>query len=151
AITDEVAALLGVPVVTLDRYEGSDATTVLAATYAGDVRVYEVGSRWPLDGPSVAATILRTGRAARIDDYTDLDGAIAAANRAYPQASSFGVPIVVDGAVWGMIGVASSRSTPLPADVEERLSRFTELAATSVSNDAAQADLVASRARIVVA
>ena len=151
AVTDEVARLLGVPVVTLDRYEGDEATTVLAATYTGNEVMYDVGSRWPLDGPSVAATILETGRSARIDDYSNLTGTIAAVHADQPHVSSFGVPIVVDGKVWGMIGVGSSRSAPLPADTEARLTRFTELVATAVSNATARSELIASRARIVAA
>jgi len=47
--------------------------------------------------------------------------------------------------------ILSSRSEPLPADTETRLAAFTELAATAVANAEAQAELAASRARIVAA
>jgi signal transduction histidine kinase len=45
--------------------------------------------------------------------------------------------------------IVASRSEPLPADTEKRLPGFTELAATAVANAEAQAELTASRARIV--
>ena len=44
---------------------------------------------------------------------------------------------------------AASREEPLPADTEARLVGFTELAATAIANGEAQAELAASRARIV--
>jgi signal transduction histidine kinase len=47
--------------------------------------------------------------------------------------------------------IAASRSEPLPADTEARLAGFTELAATAVANAEAQAEVSASRARIVAA
>jgi signal transduction histidine kinase len=43
----------------------------------------------------------------------------------------------------------ATRFEPLPADTEARLAGFTELAATAVANAQAQAELAASRARIV--
>jgi signal transduction histidine kinase len=54
-------------------------------------------------------------------------------------------------ALWGVVIVASALEQPLPADTEERLAGFTELAATAIANAEAQAALTASRARIVAA
>jgi signal transduction histidine kinase len=45
--------------------------------------------------------------------------------------------------------VVSSTQEPLPAGTEARLAGFTELAATAIANAEAQAELAASRARIV--
>jgi signal transduction histidine kinase len=59
-------------------------------------------------------------------------------------------PIQVGGRVWGAI-VASSRRGPFPADAEQRIADFTELAATAIANTEGRAELVASRARIVAA
>jgi signal transduction histidine kinase len=57
------------------------------------------------------------------------------------------VPIVVEGRVWGALGVAARRG-PLP-DIERRLTDFTELVATAIANAQAHSELTASRARIV--
>jgi signal transduction histidine kinase len=54
----------------------------------------------------------------------------------------------VEGRLWGVIGVAS-RHGRLPPDLEQRVAGFIELAATAVANAEAQAELRASRARIV--
>jgi signal transduction histidine kinase len=148
AVAEEVAHVLDVSIVTLDRYE-RDATTTVLATHGPTA--FEVGSRWPLDGVSVAANVLETGRPARIDDYTELHGAIAAVIRRRPRVGVAGVPIVVDGTVWGVICAAATERELLPADIEARLRDFTELVATAVANATTRAELIASRARIVAA
>jgi hypothetical protein len=43
-----------------------------------------------------------------------------------------GVPIIVDGRVWGLAAVGSLRPGPMPADTEVRIGRFAELTATAV-------------------
>jgi signal transduction histidine kinase len=146
AVADEVASVVGVPTVTLCHHHGDGSFTVVAATNNPG---FPVGSRWPLDGPSLAATIHATGRAARIDDYSDFGGAVAAAVRDSSIRAAAGAPIVVDGKVWGHISVAAKGAEPLPVATEQRLHDFTELLATAISNATAREDLVASRARIV--
>jgi signal transduction histidine kinase len=61
-----------------------------------------------------------------------------------------GVPIWVGGRLWGVMS-AGSRAEPLPADTEERLAGFTDLAATAIANADAKAALTASKTRIVTA
>jgi signal transduction histidine kinase len=126
----EVAQVFGVPTVTIDRYDSDAHSTVVASV---DDPGFPVGSRWPLDGPSLGATVLETGRAARIEDYTDLQSTSAAAMRAWSIHSAVGVPILVDGRPWGVICVANPRAAPLPQDIEEGLSDFTELLATAIA------------------
>jgi signal transduction histidine kinase len=52
--------------------------------------------------------------------------------------------------LWGLVIVASTRGHRLPDDTETRLSRFTELVSTAIADAEAQAELAASRARLVV-
>jgi signal transduction histidine kinase len=138
AVAREVAQVLDVPVVTLGRYELDATSTVLASL--GDPGL-PVGSRWPLDGPSLGAAVFETGRPARIDDYAGLPGAVAAATRESAIGSTVGVPISVDGRVWGLICAGTTEREPLPADTEERLARFTEVIATAIANSEARDDL----------
>jgi signal transduction histidine kinase len=65
--------------------------------------------------------------------------------------AAVGVPIVVDGTVWGAVNIASTKNERLLPDAEERLARFTDLVATSVSNATMREELAASRARIIAA
>ncbi len=60
-----------------------------------------------------------------------------------------GAPIIVEGRLWGVVGVASKLARPLPLDTEGRLAEFTELVATAIANADSRAQLAASRARIV--
>jgi signal transduction histidine kinase len=59
------------------------------------------------------------------------------------------VPVIVDGALWGVMAVGTREAEPLPADLEDRLAKFTQLLATAIANAEGRAELDASRARIV--
>ncbi|MFL5962097.1 MAG: GAF domain-containing protein [Gaiellaceae bacterium] len=131
AVTDEVARVVGLPTVTLSHHHADGSFTVVAATNNPG---FPVGSRWPLDGPSLAAKIHETGRLARIDDYSNLGGAVAVAMHDSSIRAAAGSPIVVDGKVWGHISVATKGAELLPAGTEQRLLDFTELLATAISN-----------------
>ena len=138
AVLDEAGQVLGAPAAWLLRYDPDGSMEVLAAR---NDPAFPVGSRWPLDGASVSAAVFKTGRPARIDDFSNLDGVIAARTRVSGYRSSVGVPITVDGAVWGAICIGTSESEPLPLDSENRLGRFTELVATAISNVDARENL----------
>jgi GAF domain-containing protein len=138
AVVGEVVAVLDVPAGWLFRYEPDRSVSVLASLNDPG---FPVGSRWPLDGPSLFATILETGQPAGIDDYSQLGGTIAAMARESGYGTSFGVPITVDGVVWGLICVGTTEREPLPADTEARLRDFTELVATAISKAQANDDL----------
>src|SRR5580700_5915252 len=126
----EVAQVFGVHIVTIDRYDSDAHSTVVASV---DDPGFPVGSRWPLDGPSLGATVLHTGRAARIEDYTDLQSTSAAAMRTWSIRSAVGVPILVDDRPWGVICVANPGGAPLRPGIEAGLSDFTELLATAIA------------------
>jgi GAF domain-containing protein len=64
--------------------------------------------------------------------------------------SSAAAPIIVEGQLWGVVGVASTRE-PLPPGTEGRVGEFTELVGTAIANAENRAALAASRARIVAA
>jgi signal transduction histidine kinase len=51
------------------------------------------------------------------------------------------VPIVVDGRVWGVIAAGATDRQALPPDIDARLTQFTELVATAISNTQAREDL----------
>ena len=94
----------------------------------------------------------QTGRLARIEYDEAISGEIgrvAAGDEGL--ASSVGVPVSVEGQLWGAIVVAYVGGEFLPADTESRLAGFTELLATAIANAEAQAEVTASRARVVAA
>ena len=139
-VAKEVAQVLNVPLVELSRFDADDEMTVIGA-WADRPHPFQPGTRWPLDGPTLSARISRTGQPARIDDFGAIGGTIAAAVRATGIRSGAGVPIIVDGEVWGMMAAAAVGDEPLPDGIEDRLADFTELVATAISNALAREDL----------
>jgi signal transduction histidine kinase len=83
-------------------------------------------------------------------DYSHRRGAFAAKAREVGLHSVAAAPITVDGAVWGLVTIASTDG-PLPDQVEDRLAEFTELLGTAIANTQSRTELSASRARIVAA
>jgi signal transduction histidine kinase len=151
AVTDEAGQLLRVDYAVLSRYDPDGLVTVVGCWASTDPgRPLPIGLRLKREGRNIHALVFETGRSARIDDYDAASGAFADTARDWEFRSSVGVPIWVEGRLWGVISVAS-RSEPLPVGTEARLTGFTELAATALANAEAQAALTASRARIVAA
>jgi PAS domain S-box-containing protein len=147
AVTEEVAGLFEPAAVTLNRYE-RDVCTVLAATGIG----FPIGSRWPLDVDSLAARVYTAGRPVHVANYTDIAGATPREIwEGHPSESDLGVPIVVDGSLWGVFCVATPELDRNPSETAERIGRFTELVATAVSNATMRAEVAASRARVIAA
>jgi signal transduction histidine kinase len=150
AVTEEVGRLFGADLAGMIRYE-TDATVSPVATWAAVGEHPDVPDRWPMVEGDPATLVARTRRPARIDDWTDVPGPIAAFIRDVGISSSVGSPIVVEGRLWGALAVHARQPHPLPMDSESRLWNFTELVATAISNTQARSDLAASRARIVAA
>jgi signal transduction histidine kinase len=146
-VAAEVQRLFEVPDVAINRFEQRD---VVVVGTAGDNPFIPVGGRWSLDGPSVNAQVLDSGRPARFDAYHDLGGAVAKIAQTAGFRSVAGAPIVVAGRVWGSIVVVSS-SDPLPDRAEVHVAEYTELVATAISNATTHEEMLASRARIVAA
>src|SRR3954465_14979589 len=106
AVAREVAQVLHLPMVGVFRYDSDGLMTVIA-TWSDRPYVLQPGTRWPLDGQTMVAQIRRTGRPARVEDYTDVAGALAARAREAGLNATAGAPIVVDGSVWGVIAAGS--------------------------------------------
>lgn len=149
SVADEVAAVLHVRNAGLVRYEPGGTATLVAAHDEPGLTTVSVGTTFPLDGDDVIAMVRTTGRPARMD--THADSSTAALVRDLGLHACVGVPITVDGQLWGAMIVGTSGPDALPADTEACLTDFAELIATAIANAHARAELVASRARIVTA
>jgi len=145
AATDEVGHVLGTDATWLRRYLPGPAAATIAAFATGE-RLPPQRPR-PLGGHNIATLVHKTGRPARVEDsdwqLCDWTG------QPLPITSGVGVPVVVEGTLWGAMAVASSSESPLPPDTEARLAAFTELVAMAIANAEAQDELRASRARVI--
>ena len=143
AVAEEVGLLLEVDFAGLVRYDRQDAITVAGTwTSTGTPAPTPVGKRLQLGGRNVTTLVYRTGQPERIDYNDDVSGAIGdVATRDWRLRSSAGVPIRVEGRLWGVMIVAFTRGEPLPPDAEARLAGFTELVATAIANAQARTEL----------
>src|ERR1700722_13240533 len=115
------------------RYETSgEIIVVAAAADPAALARWPLGTRTPVDGNTIATLVQRSGRPARIDSYDNVAGPIAARVRAVGVRAAVGVPIFVDGRVWGLAAVGSLQPGPMPADTEVRIGRFAELISTAL-------------------
>jgi signal transduction histidine kinase len=149
-VAREVGELLGAESAWMHRFD-HDGNATVVATWGPGGSDLSVGSRFSLEGDSVVALVLRTGRPARFDDYADAAGETGDIARKLGLSSAVGSPIKVGGRLWGAMTAVTAQDEPLPADAGSHIDEFTELVATAISNAEAHSELAASRARIVAA
>jgi signal transduction histidine kinase len=145
AVTSEALRHFGGGTAGMFRFE-LDGTVTLLASERPHVRAGGPWEGYPATG--LTATVLRTGQAARVDDYHDIPGGEPYLREGLRSAAA--VPVHVDGRLWGMIAVGSGQG-PLPPDTEQRMTEFTALVGTAIANAQNRAELITSRARIVTA
>jgi len=133
AVAEEMRRCLPADTAGLWRYESDrEITIVAAAAEPAALARWPVGTRTPVDGNTLATLVQRSGRPARMDSYEEVAGRTATRVRAVGVSAAVGVPIIVDGRVWGLAAVGSLQPGPMPADTEVLVSRFAELIATAV-------------------
>src|SRR6202171_3020539 len=147
----ELSRCLGTDYAALVRCETGGAATLVAARDGPGATKEPVGGRFSLEVENLAATVLRTGRATRMDSHGNAPGSAAANMPELGSRSGGGAPIVVGARLWGSAIVGSSGPEALPPDTAARVGDFADLVATAIANAATRAELTASRARIVAA
>ena len=132
-VAEEVGLLLEVEAAVVWRYEPDGYATVAGIWGAlGDEPPVE--HRWSLEPDSIKAFVYRTMRSARVDDLGGATGSIAEYSPEIGLRAGVGAPIVVDGRLWGAIVALTTGSGPIATDAEARITAFTELVASAISN-----------------
>jgi signal transduction histidine kinase len=142
AVTAEIGLLVDAEITRLLRFEPDGSATV-AGTWTRSGDSPSVGARIAVDA-TVALPVRQSGVAARCTEQSP--PGLAAGSY-----SAVGTPITVGGALWGAMTALSPLDRALPDDTESRMTEFTDLVGTAISNAQARADLMASRTRIVAA
>jgi len=137
AVTAEAGRLLGAQQAAMSRFSPDGAVVVAAWGEAG--AAFPVGSQWRLRGPNMFAVMSRTGRPARTSGSAGTSDPVTETARRHGLRSVVGVPISVEGRLWGAMVVGSGRE--LPAGTEARLAGFTELAGTAIASAQTRVEL----------
>ena len=149
AVAEEVGRLFAAEAAGVVRYDAEGGATAVGSWSGEGPSSFWTGTM-KLGGRNVTTLVYDTGRSARVDRYDpDDESEVTTVVRGSGIRSAVGAPIIVDGRVWGALQVTSAHDADLPPDIESRLANFTDLAATAIGNAEAQAELTASRARIV--
>jgi hypothetical protein len=122
AVIEEVGWLVSADPTSLLRFEADDTVTLVAAWSAANAGL-PIGARRPMDDE--LRSMRDDGRAMRRGPMElPLDGTFVEEARQLAIRSAVGVPIVVDGVVWGVAIAASTREEPFPEGTETRLVRM---------------------------
>jgi CHASE3 domain sensor protein/GAF domain-containing protein len=150
-VTREIALLFGADLARMERYEPDGTVTGVAAWSRDAGDQLAVGTRFVVEGASIASLVRDGAGPARVDSFAGASGPIAQEARQLGIRSSVGCPIVVEGRLWGVIAASSKAEAPFPRDAEAKIAEFTELVATAIANAESRGELAASRARVVAA
>jgi PAS domain S-box-containing protein len=131
AVAGEIRQLLKADAASVSRYDADTAVSRFADGVPG--REMPAGSRLVLDGENLAAVVRRTGRPARMD-YQGASGPIAELMHEQGIRWAVGVPICVEGRVWGTVAAGWRQKQPVFSDSEQRIEQFTELVAAAIAN-----------------
>jgi signal transduction histidine kinase len=140
AVTSEAGRLFEATNVTLVRWEGVQDEVLVAASWnAPGATAVEVGSLYHPASGSATLAVLETGIASHSEEESPERGPCAV----------IAAPVIVQAELLGALTASRPLPEMFPSGAEIRLRSFADLAAQSISNERAQADLRASRARIV--
>ena len=133
AVYYEMARCMHVTDARLSRYDDDKTATILTARQEPGMQNLSGGTRMTLADDELLSKVLSTGQPAR-------QGAAI--------RTALGVPVIVDGRVWGVLSAGSAEQKPLSSDSEARVADFADLLATAIANTAAREQLDASRERL---
>jgi signal transduction histidine kinase len=140
AVTSEVGELFEASTVQLVRWEGiQDEVFVVEAWSGPGAECVERGSLYHPNPGSATLQVLETGLATRSEESSPEHG----------PCSTIAAPVIVNARLLGALTASRPASVMFTPGAETHLRSFSDLAAQSIANERAQAELRASRARIV--
>ena len=140
AVAQEAGQLLSADLVLIGRY-GDGPTVTAIVGWRSNGRAVPLGTDVRLGGQNVMSMVFSSGGPVRIEAYSQASGEVSRWSQAAGIGSAVGVPITVEGRLWGVIMIGLEHERPWPPDTESRLANFTDLAATAIGNVAAHEQL----------
>jgi signal transduction histidine kinase len=140
AVTSGAGRVFGATNVSVVRWEGvQDEVVVVAGWNDPHASPVEPGSLYHPGPGSATIEVLETGFASRADESSPELG----------HRSVIAAPVIIKASLLGALTASRPAGEAFPPGAEIRLRSFADLAAQSIANERAQAELRASRARIV--
>jgi signal transduction histidine kinase len=140
AVTAEAGMLFEAAAVALVRWQGiQDEVIVDASWSAPRSPAFAVGSLYHPDPRGPTFSCLETGAVCRGSESSPERGPMCAIS----------APVITAGRLHGALTATRDVDDPFPSGAETRLRSYADLAAQAIANERAQAELRASRARIV--
>jgi signal transduction histidine kinase len=139
SVTAEVGMLFGATSVALVSWEGVKDEVVVAAAWSAAGSPVLPRSLYHPDPRGPTLSVLETGVACRGVESSPERGTV----------SVIAAPVITAGRLFGVLAAARAADEPFASGAEIRLRSFADLAAQSIANERAQAELRASRVRIV--
>ena len=104
AVTDEVGRVLGVDFTSMSRYEPGGAVTIVGSWARAALQVpFPIGTHLPSGGANIHTRVFQTRQPTRFDAIVEDVGPELAPALAAGIRASVGVPITVEGQLWGVI------------------------------------------------
>jgi signal transduction histidine kinase len=150
AVAAETARVLGIDATGVLRFIG-DERAVVAGVWRGDGR-RKLPVNAEIDFHRADSAIGRAkadGRPSRVTSYDRARGDMPAVMKMLGTNASVAAPIFLDQEIWGALVATAADEEALPPGCEQRLVRLAELLSQALVNDAARAELAASRARLL--
>jgi signal transduction histidine kinase len=141
AVSHEVGLLIGVNATYLARFDSGGGVTNVGSWSVDDRLAPVGGNRIGPDDTGVAASVFRSGRPSRVENYDHVSADVSADARRLGIRSAVGAPVIVDGRLWGAMMAASGDPEPLGLATESKMAAFTELVATAISNAEARVEV----------
>src|SRR5918994_1923467 len=134
AVVTEIGRQIpGANAAALSRYETDDMLTMIGK-WSRSGGYVPVGARYPLVSGTVGSLIAESRQPGRVDVDKEGFRSLPEVVRDLGWRSVVGAPIIVEGRLWGLVGISSTTERSLPPDAEARLAEFTELVATAIAN-----------------
>jgi signal transduction histidine kinase/DNA-binding NarL/FixJ family response regulator len=141
AVAQEAARILNVGAVSLIRYDVEDHVLVkLFGTHGGRSPVPD-GASFRLEDAPLESAVLETGKPARLDDWSELPGPVAAGHIESGFGQGVSSPVIINNSLWGFVSAFGEAGEVLPSGSESRLAEFTHLMASAISNAEARSAL----------
>jgi signal transduction histidine kinase len=143
AVASEIGQLLGADMASALRFDGESLQVI--GDWFADKRRLEADRSYTFGGDTISARVIEASAPARLDSADDLRSDFARERwRELGIGASLGAPIIVEGAVWGVVLVSRYASNPpFEPGAEHRLADFAGLVAQAIANAAARREMAA--------